>query len=73
MIPALGGAERKIATVYPVHSWDRPFPNLSGRRTDGGWPSAERSHPRVRVGIWLIAADGQERRQLTEGPRAPNG
>ena len=72
VIPALGGAERKIATVYPVHSWDRPFPNLAWT-PDGRWlafgGALSRDGPR---GIWLIAADGkenQERRQVTEAPR----
>ena len=72
VIPALGGAERKIATVYPVHSWDRPFPNLAWT-PDGRWlafgGALSRDGPR---GIWLLAADGkenQEKRQLTEAPR----
>ena len=72
VIPALGGAERKIATVYPVHSWDRPFANLAWT-PDGRWlafgGALARDGPR---GIWLVAADGtenQEKRQVTEAPR----
>ena len=72
VIPALGGAERKIATVYPVHSPDRPFANLAWT-PDGRWlafgGALSRDGPR---GIWLVAADGtenQERRQVTEAPR----
>ena len=72
VIPALGGAERKLATVYPVLSWNRPFPNLAWT-PDGRWlafgGALSRGGPR---GIWLLAADGkenQETRQVTEAPR----
>ena len=72
VIPALGGAERKIATVHPVHSWDRPFPNLAWT-PDGRWLAFGGAlSPDGPRGIWLLAADGkenQERRQVTEGPR----
>ncbi len=70
VIPALGGAERKIATVYPVRARDRPFPNLAWT-PDGRWlafgGALSRDGPR---GIWLLAADGtenQEKRQVTRG------
>ena len=72
VIPALGGAERRIATVYPVQSWDMPFPNLAWT-PDGRWlafgGALSRDGPR---GIWLLAADGKENpehRRVTEAPR----
>jgi Tol biopolymer transport system component/predicted Ser/Thr protein kinase len=65
VIPALGGAERKIATVHPVYSWDRPFSNLSWT-PDGRWLAFGGAlSPGGPRGIWLIAADGHERRKLT--------
>jgi eukaryotic-like serine/threonine-protein kinase len=71
VIPALGGAERRIATVYPVQSWDMPFPNLAWT-PDGRWlafgGTLSRDGPR---GIWLLAADGKENpeyRRVTEAP-----
>ena len=70
VIPALGGAERKIASIHPVRSWDRAFPKLSWM-PDGRWLAFGGAlSPEGPLGIWLIAADGQERRQLTEGPAA---
>jgi len=72
VIPAHGGAERKIATVYPVHSGDRPFANLAWT-PDGRWLAFGGAlSPDGPRGIWLVAADGtdhQEKRQLTEAPR----
>ena len=66
VIPALGGAERKIATVHPLYSKDRPFHNLSWT-PDGRWLAFGGAFsPDGPRGIWLIAADGQERRKLTE-------
>jgi serine/threonine protein kinase len=72
VIPALGGAERKIATVYPAHSWVRPSSNLAWT-PDGRWlafgGALTRDGPR---GIWLLTADGkenQEQSQVTEVPR----
>jgi serine/threonine protein kinase/WD40 repeat protein len=66
VIPALGGPERKVATVYPVHSFVRPFSNLTWT-PDGRWlafgGSVARDGPR---GIWLLGADGKEKRQVTE-------
>lgn len=68
VIPALGGAERKIATVYPVYSWDRPFHNLAWT-PDGKWLAFGGAlSPDGPRGIWLIAADGQANRKLTETP-----
>ena len=69
VIPALGGAERRIATVYPVNGGPRSFANLSWM-PDGQWlafgGALSREGPR---GIWLIAADGPQTRKLTEAPR----
>jgi serine/threonine protein kinase len=66
VIPALGGPERKVATVYPVNSFVRPFSNLTWT-PDGRWlafgGALSRNGPR---GIWLLAADGRASRQVTE-------
>jgi serine/threonine protein kinase/dipeptidyl aminopeptidase/acylaminoacyl peptidase len=71
VIPALGGAERRIATVYPVHSWDRPISNLAWT-PDGRWLAFGGAlAPDGPRGIWLLTADGkesQETRQVTEVP-----
>jgi DNA-binding winged helix-turn-helix (wHTH) protein len=69
VIPALGGAERTIATIVPVPIPPsfRPISNLSWT-PDGRWlafgGATSSDGPR---GIWLIAVDGSEqRRRLTE-------
>ena len=71
VIPALGGAERTIATIVPVPIPPsfRPISNLSWP-PDGRWlafgGATSSDGPR---GIWLIAVDGSEqRRRLTEPP-----
>ena len=66
VVPALGGAERKVATIESLGAQPRPRGNLAWT-PDGKWiavggrPSDEKS-----IGIWLIALDGSERRRLTE-------
>ena len=68
VMPALRGAEERIATISPGYSRNRPFNNLSWT-PDGKWlafggaPSTDGAR-----GIWLIAADGGEKRRLTDGP-----
>ena len=65
VIPALGGAERKVATLDSVGVHPRPRGNLAWT-PDGKWlavggrPSGEKS-----TGIWLIALNGAERLRLT--------
>ena len=75
VIPALGGAERTIATIAPVPIPPsfRPISNLSWT-PDGRWlafgGATSSDGPR---GIWLIAVDGSEqRRRLTEPPEGGN-
>jgi Tol biopolymer transport system component len=71
IIPALGGAERKVATMSVrgaaqlFHAWKLP-PNLTWTPdskwiASGGRPSDDQA-----PGIWLIAADGTEKRRLTQ-------
>ncbi len=70
VIPAHGGAERTIGTIFPapIPRDVRPIGNLSWT-PDGRWlafggaTSANGSQ-----GIWLIAVAGSERRRLTEAP-----
>jgi Tol biopolymer transport system component len=70
VIPALGGAEKSIATIVPlpIPPSFRPISNLSWT-PDGRWlafgGATSRDGPR---GIWLIALDGSEQRRLTETP-----
>jgi eukaryotic-like serine/threonine-protein kinase len=65
VMPALGGAELRLATVRPVYSRNRPFSNLAWT-PDGRWLmfGGEISRDSSR-GIWLISADGGETRPLT--------
>ena len=73
VMPALGGAEYKIATIHPAYSRDRPFRNLSWT-PDGKWlvfgGSLTAGGPR---GIWLIGPDSRETRRLTDGPAVSTG
>jgi Tol biopolymer transport system component/DNA-binding winged helix-turn-helix (wHTH) protein len=68
VIPALGGAERTIATLFPpgIPHRVRPVGNLSWT-PDGRWLAfGGATSPNDSPGIWLISADGSERRRLTE-------
>ncbi len=66
VMPALRGAEERIATISPGYSRNRPFNNLSWT-PDGKWLAfgGALSTDGAR-GIWLIAADGGEKRRLTD-------
>ena len=66
VMPALGGGERRLATVRPVLSRTRPFRNLAWT-PDGRWLmfGGAIAGDGAR-GIWLISEDGQETRRLTE-------
>ena len=71
IIPALGGAERKVATMSVrgaaqlFHAWKLP-PNLTWT-PDSKWiASGGRPSDDEPPGIWLIAADGTEKRRLTQ-------
>jgi len=67
-IPALRGAENRIATISPEYGRNRPFNNLSWT-PDGKWLAFGGAlSPDGARGIWLIAADGVETRRLTEAP-----
>jgi Tol biopolymer transport system component/DNA-binding winged helix-turn-helix (wHTH) protein len=70
VIPALGGAEKTIATIFPapIPRDVRPIGNLSWT-PDGRWLAfGGATSPGGSQGIWLIAADGSEQRRLTEAP-----
>ncbi|MGH9372194.1 MAG: winged helix-turn-helix domain-containing protein [Vicinamibacterales bacterium] len=70
VIPALGGAERTIATIFPapIPRDVRPISNLSWT-PDGRWLAfGGATSPDGSRGIWLIAVDGSEPRPLTEAP-----
>ena len=69
VMPALRGAEERIATISPGYSRNRPFNNLSWT-PDGKWLAfgGALSTDGAR-GIWLIAADGGEKRRLTDALR----
>jgi Tol biopolymer transport system component/DNA-binding winged helix-turn-helix (wHTH) protein len=71
VIPALGGAERKIATMSVrgaaqlFHNWKLP-PNLTWT-PDAKWIAfGGRISDDETPGIWLVAADGTEKRRLTQ-------
>ena len=68
-VPALRGAENRIATISPEYGRNRPFNNLSWT-PDGKWLAfgGALSPDGGARGIWLIAADGVETRRLTEAP-----
>jgi Tol biopolymer transport system component/DNA-binding winged helix-turn-helix (wHTH) protein len=71
VVPALGGAERTIATIFPLRfpPSARPISNLSWT-PDGRWLAfGGATSPNGSRGIWLIAVDGSEQRRLTEAPR----
>ena len=70
VIPALGGAEKTIATIFPapIPRDVRPIGNLSWT-PDGRWLAfGGATSPNGPRGIWLIAVDGSEQRRLTEAP-----
>ena len=70
VIPALGGAEKTIATFSPppIPRDIRPIGNLSWT-PDGRWLAfGGATSPNGSRGIWLIAVDGSEQRRLTEAP-----
>jgi Tol biopolymer transport system component/DNA-binding winged helix-turn-helix (wHTH) protein len=71
IIPALGGAERKVATMsvrstaQVFHSWKLP-PNLTWT-PDAKWIAfGGRTSDDEAPGIWLVAADGTGKRRLTQ-------
>ena len=70
VMPGHGGAERTIATIFPmpIPRTVREVANLSWT-PDGRWlafgGATSLNGPR---GIWLIAVEGSERRRLTEPP-----
>ncbi len=68
-VPALRGAENRIATISPEYGRNRSFNNLSWT-PDGKWLTfgGALSPDGGARGIWLIAADGVETRRLTEAP-----
>ncbi len=71
VIPAHGGAEKTIATVFPppIPPSVRPISNLSWT-PDGGWLAfGGTTSPNGPRGIWLMALDGSEQRRLTEAAR----
>ena len=67
VVPALGGAERRIGTIAPSYGprHVRPLSHLAWT-PDGKWLAvgivASRAEP---PGIWLIEVDGPNRRRLT--------
>ena len=68
VIPALGGAERTISTIFPVPIPPsvRPISNLSWT-PDGRWLAfGGATSPNGSRGIWLISVDSSEQRRLTE-------
>ena len=70
VIPAHGGAEKTIATIFPapIPRDIRPIGNLSWT-PDGKWLAfGGATSPNGSRGIWLIAVDGSEQRRLTEAP-----
>lgn len=70
VMPGHGGAEKTIATIFPmpIPRTVREVGNLSWT-PDGRWLAfgGATSHDGPR-GIWLIAFDGSEQRRLTEPP-----
>jgi Tol biopolymer transport system component len=71
ILPALGGAERKVATLSVrgvaqlLHNLKLP-PNLTWT-PDGKWiATGGRRSDDEAPGIWLIAADGTDKRRLTQ-------
>jgi Tol biopolymer transport system component/predicted Ser/Thr protein kinase len=66
VIPALGGAERKL--VSP--DWDFGFRASVAWSPDGKYLAyLDRSSPRNRCGIWLLSVETLERRLLTSPPQ----
>ena len=74
VIPALGGAERTVAAIFPmpIPRTVRQVGNLSWT-PDGRWLAfGGATSPDGPRGIWLIAVDGQEQRRVTDPP-SPGG
>jgi Tol biopolymer transport system component len=76
VIPALGGAERKIAARVPAGRTgvDLAYAGNMSWSPDGRWLAfAGNLFQEGERGIWLIGADGSERRRLTDSSdRAPS-
>lgn len=70
VIPALGGAERRIATILIRCCLGPSYPMANLAWTpDGKWLAVGgRLSSSGSSGIWLIEVDGPGRRQLTEAP-----
>ena len=67
VVPALGGAERRVATIAPSYLTPRlrPMSDLAWT-PDGKWIAAGIvSSPTEPPGIWLLEVDGQKRQRLT--------
>jgi Tol biopolymer transport system component len=68
VVPALGGAEKTIAAIFPlpIPPSVRPTSNLSwspdGRWLAFGGTTSQNGSP----GIWFISVDGSEQRRLTD-------
>ena len=74
VIPALGGAERTVAAIFPmpIPRTVRQVGNLSWT-PDGRWLAfGGATSPDGPRGIWLIAVDGSEQRRVTDPP-SPGG
>jgi Tol biopolymer transport system component len=68
VIPALGGAERRVATIVTSLTNDYPMNNLAWT-PDGKWLAiGGRLSSSGSSGIWLFEVDGPGQRQLTEAP-----
>ena len=70
VVPALGGAERLVATIAVNQTivWLRPVSDLAWS-PDGKWLAVGgRALPTEPRGIWLLEVDGQQRRRLTTAP-----
>jgi Tol biopolymer transport system component len=69
LVPALGGAERRVAAAVPASSRLGAGRSLTGNlawTADGRWLAFGGPFPQEQRGIWLIAVDGSEKRRLTD-------